>query len=81
MGRERNAIAEMKGTPQRPDPTKPGLHIPVSIRMEPEVPFEMPETRPARGEEAPGRAYIMKRHYEEHGYTVDAKDAEDCWQG
>ena len=25
--------------------------------------------RPARDEEAPRRAYVMKRHYEEHGYT------------
>ena len=42
----------MKGTPQRPDPSKPGLHIPVRIRVEPEVPFEMPAMRPARNEEA-----------------------------
>ena len=64
-----NAITDMKGAPQRPDPNKPGLHIPVRIRVEPEVPFEMPMTRPARDEEAPRRAYVMKRHYEEHGYT------------
>ena len=30
-----NAIIDMKGTPQRPDPNKPGLHIPVKIRVEP----------------------------------------------
>ena len=37
--------------------------------MEPEVPFEMPAMRPARNEDAPRRAYVMKRHYDEHGYT------------
>ena len=64
-----NAIIDMKCTPQRPDPGKLGLHIPVRIRVEPEVPFDMPALRPARNEEAPRRAYVMKRHYEEHGYT------------
>ncbi len=64
-----NAIVDTKGAPQRPDPSKPGLHIPVRIRVEPEVPFEMPAMRPARNEEAPRRAYVMKRHYVEHGYT------------
>ena len=29
----------------------------------------MPVMRPARDEEGPKRAYIMKRHYEEHRYT------------
>ena len=59
----------MKGPPQRPDPTKPGLNIPVRIRIEPEVPFDMPVMRPARDEDGPRRACSMKRHYEEHGYT------------
>ena len=36
-----NAIIDMEGTPQRPGPNKPGLHIPVRIRAEPEVPFEI----------------------------------------
>lgn len=29
----------------------------------------MPATRPARNEEGPWETYILKRHYEEHGYT------------
>ena len=68
-----NAILEMQGTPQRPDPTKPALHIPVQIRMEPEVPFNMPGMKPARDEEAPRRSYVMKRHFEKLGYTQDCK--------
>ena len=68
-----NPILDMKGTPQRPDPTKPGLHIPVRIRMEPEVPFSMPGMKPAREEEAPRRTYVMKRHFEKFGYTQDCE--------
>ena len=55
-----NYILDKRGTPQRPDPSKPGLHIPVKIRLEPEVAVEMPETRPARKEEGPRAAYLTK---------------------
>ena len=64
-----HAILDMKGTPQKPDPTKPGLHIPIRIRLEPEVPFAMPEMRPARDEEAPRRPYLENGHFQEHAYT------------
>ena len=59
-----NDTLDMKGTPQRPDPTKLGLHIPVQIRLEPEVPFSMPAMKPARDEEGPRGLYSMKRHFE-----------------
>ena len=65
-----NAILDMKGTPQRPNPNKPGLYIPVQIRLEPEVPFHMPAMKPARSEEGPRRPYLVKRHFDEFGYTV-----------
>ena len=68
-----NAILDMKGTPQRPDPTQPGLHIPVQIMLEPEAPFSMPAMQPARAEEGPRRPYIMKRHFEEFGYTEECE--------
>ena len=67
--RDISAILDMKGTPQRPDPTKPGLSIPVQIRLEPELPFSLPAMVPARSEEGPRRPYIMKRRFDEHGYT------------
>ena len=63
----------MQGTPQQPDPTKPGLHIPGRIRMEPEVPFIMPGMKPAREEVAPRRTYVMKRRFEKLGYTEDCE--------
>ena len=67
------AILDMKDTPQRPNPNKPGLHIPIQIRLEPEVPFEVPEMRPARDEETPKRAYLKRYHFQEHGYTADCE--------
>ena len=63
----------MQGTPPRPDPTKPGLHIPVRIRMDPEVPFNMSGMKPAREEEAPRRTYVMKRRFEKFGYAQDCE--------
>ena len=59
----------MRGTPQRPDPSKPGLHIPVRIRLEPEVLAEMPETRPARKEEGPRAAYMSKEDFKNFVFT------------
>ena len=64
------AILAMKGTPQRPDPTKPGTHIPTRIRMEPAVPVDMTAFRPARNEDVPRRARLTKEFFKKHGYTV-----------
>ena len=64
-----NYILDMKGTPQRPDPSKPGLHIPVRIRMEPAVTTQMPGTRPARKEEGPRSAYFSKEDFKNFGFT------------
>ena len=63
----------MKGTPQQPDPSKPGLHIPVRIRMDPPVEVDMPDLRPQREEDMPKDTYIKKRHFEEFGYTDDCE--------
>ena len=46
-----NQILDMRGTPQRPDPSRPGLSIPAKIRLEPDVKIDMPISRPARKEE------------------------------
>ena len=59
----------MQGTPQQPDPSKPGLHIPVRIRMDPPVQVE----RPQREEDMPKGAYIKRRHFEKFGYTEDCE--------
>ena len=64
-----NQILDMKGTPQRLDPSKPGLSIPVKIRLEPEVKIDMPITRPARKEEGPRDVYLSKADFGAFGYT------------
>ena len=43
------------------------------MRMEPEVPFNMPGMTPAWEEEAPRRTYVMKRLFEKFGYTQDCE--------
>ena len=64
-----NQILEMKGTPHRPDPTKPGLSIPVKIRLEPDVKIDMPITRPARKEEGPRHVYLSKEDFKTFGFN------------
>ena len=64
-----NRILDMKGTPQRPDPTKPGLSIPVKIRLEPDVKIDMPITGPARKEEGPRDVYLSKEDFKTFGFT------------
>ena len=61
----KNMAQNMQGTLQQPDPSKPGLHIPVRIRMDPPVEVDMPDLGPQREEDMPRGAYIMKRHFEE----------------
>lgn len=68
-----DAIKAMKGTPQQPDLSKPGVHIPTWIRLEPAVPVNMGAHRPARAEEGPRRAYLKKEFFAKHGYTVECK--------
>ena len=55
--------------PQRPDPTKLGLSIPVKIRLEPNVKIGMPITRPTRKEEGPRAAYLSKEDFRKYGFT------------
>ena len=62
-------IIDMKGTPQRPDPSKPGLNIPVKIRLEPEVAIDMPIMRPARKEEGPRASYLSNEDFRKFGFT------------
>ena len=66
-------IKEMQGTPQQLDPSKPGLHIPVRIRMDPPAQVDMPELRPQREEDMPKGAYVKRRRFEEFGYTEDCE--------
>ena len=64
---------ECNGGPQQPDRSKPGLHIPVRIRMDPPVEVDVPELRPQREEDTPRGAYIKQKRFEEFGYTEDCE--------
>ena len=75
-----NRILDMKGAPQKPDPSKPGLNIPVKIRLEPEVAVDMPVTRPARKEEGPRAAYLTREDFKNFGFTEGCDVAAGCRQ-
>ena len=64
------ALTDMKGTPQRPDPTKPGTYIPIRVEIEVDGPVPvMPEMRPARNDDVPKGVYFKRKDFEEHEYT------------
>ena len=68
----------MQGTPQQPVPSKPGLHIPVRIRMDPSVEVDMPELRTQRKEDMPKGAYMKKRDFEKFVCTEDCEGCRSC---
>ena len=68
-----HAILDTTGTPQRPNPGKQGLHVLLQISMEPEVPVELQEMRPARGEEIPKKTDSKKYRFQGYGYTADCE--------
>ena len=61
---DKHMITNMQGTPQQPDPSMPGLHMLVRIRMDPPVEVNVPDLRLQREEDMPKGAYIKKRHFE-----------------
>ena len=71
----------MQGTPQQPDPSKPGLHLPVRIRMDTPAQVDMPALRPQREEDMLKGAYIKRRRFEKFGYTEDCVGCRRLWSG
>lgn len=65
-----NRILDMKGTPQKPDPSKPGLNIPAKMRLELDVAIDMPITRPARKDEGPRAAYLTREDFRNFGFIL-----------
>jgi len=64
-------IDEMQGTPQQPDPTKPGTRIPIRITFDEPQAVEVEESQPARNELGVRRFKIMKRLLVKYGYSED----------
>ena len=52
-------LREMRGSPQQPDPSKPGDHVPIKIRFDPPARDEILNTEPLRREVNVRR---MKKH-------------------
>ena len=62
-------LTMMKGIPQRPNPLKPGLNIPLRVQI-PEVPPDAVPPEPAvQREFQPRRLAITKKELDKYGYT------------
>ena len=63
-------IKNMQGTPEQPDPTRPGVGIPIKVRFsEPAHVDEAIPNQPARQEQGPRRMRIMPYMLEKYGFT------------
>ena len=61
-------IRSLQGTPQQPDPSKGGLHIPVRVRFDPKETAEpIPSVLPKR--EPPRRMRLSETILEKYGFT------------
>ena len=59
-------LRDMRGTPEQPDPSKPGSRIPIKIRFDTPVLDRVDEAIPLRREKGVRRMKITKRMLEEH---------------
>ena len=59
----------LAGTPQRPNPNKPGDHVPVHVSLIPPEDEEAAETAPLRDESNPRRLKLTSRVFEKYGYS------------
>ena len=70
-------IKNMQGTPQRPNPNKPGATIPIRINFDPIDRTQMPIIlQAARDEEGPRSMQIRSWMLELYGYTEGCKGCE-----
>ena len=67
------AIKAMKGTPQQPDPKKPGLIIPSSVRFEEKDDDEEVEDETVEREVIRRRIRLSKKTRSKYGYTEDCE--------
>ena len=67
------AIKEMVGTPNQPDPGKPGMSIPIRISVPTCEDIPSDEVILPKEVEAPRRVYTKQRHLQQYGYTADCE--------
>ena len=68
-------VKEMRGTPQQPNPNKPGLNIPIRVTFDEPSAQEPIPTVPLYREKVARRMKITKEILENYGYTEAATDA------
>ena len=66
-------IKKLQGTPQKPNPHKPGAHIGIRIRMEDVVRLQAEEHNTERKETNLRRFRITIPMLNTHGYTVECE--------
>ena len=62
-------IENMQGTPQRPNPAKPGLNIPIKVNFDPPEEADVIPSRPLREETQARRMRITGAMLDQYGYT------------
>ena len=69
-------IQDMKGTPQQPNPNKPGTMIPIKINFDEMPKHENINLQPARTEDGPRSMFIQGWELKQYGYTEGCKGCE-----
>ena len=67
------AIMQMKGSPQQPDPKKASIQIPIRVSFDPPAREAPDASRPLRREKAMRRMMITVAMLEKYGYTDDCE--------
>ena len=69
------SITEMQGTPAQPNPTAPGLHIPIAINIDQggNSSGAPVETAQRKEEQTARRVYLKQTDFEQHGYSGDCE--------
>ena len=67
------SITEMQGTPAQPNPTAPGLHIPIAINIDQGDGGAPVETQQRKVEQTARRVYLKQQDFEQHGYSDECE--------
>ena len=67
------AIKQMRGSPQQPDPKKASIQIPVRVSFDPPSTERPDESKPLRNEKVMRRMMITAAMLEKYGYTEDCE--------
>ena len=69
----KKSVLDMTGTPSQPDPSKPGVSIPIKISIPKCDDIPLDEVAPPREPEAPRRVYIKQRRLQQYGCTPNCE--------